>query len=185
MSSFPSYKDTGTKDGAKRVLTDSELSSFYDGRQFRTFWEFAIAAATTEYMKVVVPVDSILRTQELDIDAGGLRFSTIASVPGNLVTETTPFSTPLTAFRKNNMTRAAAVTPSIVFSVGGVITGGLTIDVKRRRSGQGSGRATVGGTIADIRGVAPATYYFKFENIDNIEATGVYSGFWEELPARY
>lgn len=181
MSSFPSYKDTGTKDGAKRVLTDSELSSFYDGRQFRTFWEFAIASGATAYMKVVVPVDSILRTQELDIDAGGLRFSTIAGA----VTETTPFSTPLTAFRKNNMARAAAVTPSIQFFIGGVITGGTTIDVKRRRSGQGSGRATVGGTVSDVRGVAPATYYFKFENIDNVEATGVYSGFWEELPARY
>lgn len=178
---YPSYKDTGTKDGAKRVLTDSELSSFYDGRQFRTFWEFNIAAAAVAYMKVVVPVDSILRTQELDIDAGGLRFSTIAGV----VTETTPFATPLIAFRKNNMGRSPVVASSILFSVGGVITGGTTIDVKRRRSGQGAGRATVGGTIADIRGVAPATYYFKFENIDNVEATGVYSGFWEELPARF
>lgn len=185
MTWFPSYKDTGTKGGEKRVLTDSELSSFYAGQQFRTFWEFTIPAAQIAYMKVVVPGDAILRTQELDIDAGGLRFSTIASITGNLVTENTPFNTPLLALRKNNMGRAPAISPTITFAVGGTITGGLTIDVKRRRSGQGSGRATVGGTIADIRGVAPATYYFKFENIDNVDATGVYSGFWEELPARY
>ena len=163
-----------------RVKVDVAQTSFWRGREFRTFLELNIPAVSTFVIRVGVPINVVLERMTIDIDDGWLRLSTVAGgVEGG-----TWLPVP-TIFNCNNMTvgvdREALVAPQVVLSSGGTLTGGLDIDVIRLRTANASGAAsTVGGTAGDERGVAPGVYYFKFANLGNSAIQGVFHVRWEE-----
>ena len=82
-----------------RVRVDVAQTSFFEGREFRSFIELSIAQGATQVVKVVSPVDFVLFQQSLTVDAGGIRF---AAVTGG--TEGGSFSTSLPVIGKNRMT---------------------------------------------------------------------------------
>ena len=41
-------------------------------------------------------------------------------------------------------------------------------------------QSSIGGAIADERGVGAGTYYWKFRNLGNSIVTGTFHCFWEE-----
>lgn len=163
-----------------RVKVDMAQTSFWRGREYRTFSELSIPALSTWIIKVVVPINVVLEGMTVDIDDGWLRLATVAGGVEGGAWVAVP-----TIFNCNNMTvgpdREAIVLPQVGISSGGTLTGGLEIDVVRLRTANASGAAsTIGGHAGDERGVAPGTYYFKFQNLGNATIQGVFHVRWEE-----
>ena len=161
-----------------RVRVDVAQTSFFEGREFRSFLELNIAQGATQVIKVVSPVDFVLFQQTLTVDSGGIRFS---AVTGG--TEGGSFSTSLPIIGKNRMSDRPTpyYTAQITASTGGTHTGGTEVEVVRVvAAGSTAQQATVGGEMASERGLPAGTYYLKFQNLSNGAATGVYSLFWEE-----
>lgn len=171
---------TSTEEGFRRLRVDVGQTGFFEGREFRTFKEFSIGAASTLVLKIVVPINAILFEQGVEIDAGSIR---IVNVSGGTAGGT--FSETLPVIGKNNMTTRPAplYTPQIVFTAGGTHTGGFVFDTHRAVAANATAQqSTVGNIVGDERGVAANTYYVRYENIGSGTATGTLWFFWEERP---
>src|SRR5574338_235679 len=169
---------TATTEGYRRVRVDPGQTSFFQGREFRTFKEFSIAAGTSYFIKAIVPVDTILWNLRLVVDAGGLRMNTLANVG---VTETVPFSEQLPRLGKNLMSNRQAPYYTVQNNVlgGGQITGGLVIDTVRVVAPSATSQQTyIAGSTGEERGVAPGTYYWRLENLSNGTVTGTCHAWW-------
>lgn len=171
-----------------RLRVDAAQTSFWEGREFRTFLELNIVAAATLVIKAVVPLDIVLFGLSAEIEIGALRIAT--AVGG---TEGGSFSNTLPIFGANNMTNPtnhrktygvganAFYTPQVVLTSGGTLTGGTTLDVlKLKTQGNSQQASSVGSASTDERGVAPNTYYFVINNPSNDTVTGVFKARWEE-----
>ena len=79
---------------------------------------------------------------------------------------------------------ALEIVHGISIESGGTVTGGTVVEVVRVVAANSTAQqSTVGGSVADERGLPAGTYHLKLENISNGAAKGVYSLFWEERPA--
>lgn len=171
---------TSNKEDYRRLRVDIGQTGFFEGREFRTFKEFSIAAASTLVLRIVVPINAILFEQGVEIDAGGIR---IVNAAGGTAGGT--FSETLPVIGKNNMTTRPSplYTPQIVFTAGGTHTGGFVFDTHRAVAANATAQqSTVGNIVGDERGVAANTYYVRYENIGVATATGTLWFFWEERP---
>lgn len=174
---------TSSKEGFRRLRVDPAQTGFFEGREFRTFYEFAIPSGQSVTLKFSSPVDFILFQQRLTVDAGGIRLTAITGA-----TEATAFATPLPVIGKNRMAArrqhpGGYYAAQATVSNGGTITGGAIVEsVRVVTSGATAQQATVGGQTSDERGLPAGSYYLKLENLSNGTATGVYSLFWEERP---
>lgn len=172
--------------GFERLRTDVAQTSFFEGREFRTFLELNLANGATQVVKAVVPKDTILHYLQLTLDSGFVRLYTkVGGVEGG------SFSTSLPIFGTNNMSEAkdhrrnksgVIYTPEVLLTTGGTHTGGAILDVVRiKTAGNSNMASSVGGEGTAERGIAPGTYYFLLENLDaNAGATGVFRATWEE-----
>lgn len=177
---FPHDTLTSDAEGYRRLRVDLGQTGFFEGREARSFKEFSIPSGQSYFIKASVVVNTILMLVDVSIDSGGLRVSTIAGG-----TETTPFNSNLPVLPKNLMTtrRQPYYTLQNQLQDGGTITDGTVIDIVRLvTAGSTAQQSTVGGTIADERGVATGTYYWRFENISNSTVNGVFHVTWEERP---
>lgn len=180
---FQPHLITSAEEGFGRLRVDQAQTGFFEGREFRTFYEFSIASGASVTLKFSCPVDFILFAQRLSVDAGAIRLSAITGA-----TESTPFSTAMPVIGKNRMASrrqypGGYYAAQATIANGGTITGGTVVEVVRVvAAGATAQQSTVGGQTADERGLAAGAYYLKIENISNGTATGVYSLFWEERP---
>lgn len=171
------------RSGYERVRVDSAQTSFFEGREFRTFKELNIAPGATLVVKAVVPVDIILNHLEVYIDSGQIRVGTY--VTG---TEGGSFSEVLPIFGANRMasrrTGYAGVggyyDPQVVLTAGGTHTGGVELDVLRLNTAAGGQSVGVGSSPFDERGVSAASYYFRLLNLGAGAITGTFKARWEE-----
>jgi len=164
---------TGTNP-TRRLRVDSGQQGFYDGREFRTYYEFT---ADTVF-KIVVPLDTILWSLGISLLEGECRLETV--VGG---TEGGTFSTILPIFGRNNMSDRPTplYTNQVTIAAGGTHTGGTLLDVLRNKTSDNANFAgAVGVDAGDERGVAANTYYFR------LTVTGTTRGtlrcHWEERP---
>jgi hypothetical protein len=173
-----------------RLRTDVWSTSFFEGREFRISREINIPSSTTQVLKLVSLVDTIITLTTIDIEAGFMRAA--VAVAG---TEGGSFSTPITVFSANGMTpgenRRSTYngnnTPYItqhVWSTGGTHTGGIETEVVRIKAGNNANSATtVGGIGLQARGIPPGTFYIRLQNLSTTDAiTGVFRMRWEERP---
>jgi len=159
-----------------RLRVDVAQTSFWEGREFRTFKELNIAGSTTYTIKVVVPVNTILMGIQVSLDNGSVRLSTQAGgTPSGVFAEVLP------VFGANNMTGTPVYVHQNVLTAGGALAGGVDIDVVRLFSG-GNNQPSVGAQQDDVRGIAPGTYHFVFQNLGASVVTGVLHIRWEERP---
>lgn len=172
--------------GFDRIKIDVAQTSFFEGREFRTFKEFSIAVAATYVIRVVVAADIILNQIQLDLDAGAIRMGTyVGGTPGGSFLETIP------SFMRNNMSigpnKRFNPTSGVVITAGGTHTGGTELDVLRVRTSTNIGNqssTTVGASAGDERGIAANTYYFRLNNFHATDtATGTLHVAWEERMA--
>lgn len=177
--------------GFERLRVDSAQTSFFEGREFRTFKELNIAASATYVIKAVVPLNIILFGLEVNIDSGHLRVGTyVGGTPGGSFSETLPI------FNANNMAAGsdrrrsysgALYTPQTVLTAGGTHADGTELDVIRLLVANASGQASsVGNAPQDERGVAANTYYFRLLNLSGSNAvTGTFKARFEERPSGF
>lgn len=176
VASPPLQLLTDSGGSKQRIRVDSDQTSFWQGKQYRSFRELNLAAGATRIIKNVVAVNTVLYDLSLTLDSGSIRLSIVSGG-----TEGGDFSEVMPIIRKNTMTDAPNVASQNVSTTGGTLTGGTVIDVSRVVSpGATAQQVSVGSKPFDQRGVAPGTYYWKLENFGTGAATGVISFFWEE-----
>lgn len=174
--------------GFGRVRVDVAQTSFFEGREFRTFKELNVAAGATYVIKAVVPLNIILFGLEVNLDSGFLRLGTYAGG-----TEGGTFSETLPIFGANNMSggndhrndyNGGIYAAQTVLTAGGTHTGGTELDVIRLKvAGISQQASSVGSGATDERGVGTNTYYFRLLNLSGSDAiTGTFSARWEERP---
>jgi len=169
---------TSQPDRMPRLRVDSAQTGFFEGREFRSYYEFSIAAGATARLKYTANTEFILFNQTLTVDAGGIRFTAVAAA-----TEATAFSSALPIIGKNRMLERLQPYYNAANTIhsGGTYSGGTVVEVVRVVASQSTAQeSTVGGLIADERGLPEGVYFLNLENISNGTATGVYSLFWEE-----
>lgn len=186
VEAYPPVKLMTDGDGENaRLRVDVGETSFFNGREFRTFKEFSIAASGKYLMRFVFGTDIYLRSAKFTLDGGTLRATTYASdaTPSGTFSETLP------VFAKNatsSIPQPPYVSQTVVTAVpsGGSLSGGVLRDVERIASGVGNS-ATVG-SIGDgpdaERGLAAGTYYMLLENLTGQTITGTFKSHWEERP---
>ena len=171
---------TAQKELYRRIKVDPGQTSFHDGREFRTFYEFSIGAGASVYIQANVTVDTILYDVSCVVDAGSIRLTTYAGATG-----TGDYNVPLTILPKNTMSirsQPIYLTQNTLFTGGTGITGGVPIDVIRVVAANATAQQTsVGSKAFDQRGVGVGTYYWRLENFSSGTATGTFSGFWAEI----
>lgn len=159
-----------------RIRVDVGEPSFFDGRQFRTFLEYNLAAAATLAIKVTIPINIILYGLSLEVITGEARLSTVAGG-----TEGGTFSTPLPIIARNSMTERPTplYVPQVTLATGGTHTDGTVIDLLWVKTADNANFSTsVGNVIGDERGVGPGLAYFRLEAVS--AAAGVIRARWEE-----
>lgn len=170
---------TASKELYRRIKVDPGQTSFHDGREFRTYYEFSIPTATSVYIQVNVAVDTILYDVSLVCDSNAIRLTTYAGG-----TPSGSFATPLPVRPKNTMSiRSTPIyaNQNTLFT-GGTVSGGTTIDIVRVVAANATAQqSSVGSKAFDQRGVGVGTYYWQLQNISNGTATGVFSGWWAEI----
>lgn len=162
----------------RQVMADALTVPFFNGKQFRTFFEFNIAPAARVVVKVVVPVNIIIFGFDVDLISGSLR---ITSAAGG--TEGGSFSIPLPALPINGMNdRPTPVpTPFVTLSSGGTLAGETTLDVQLQQVAAQGNQSSTGsiGSGTDFRGLAPGVYYLIFA-ASVAAAVGVFRLRWIE-----
>ena len=177
--------------GYDRVRVDPGQTGFYEGREFRSYFEFSIDAGTalavgaSRYFRFVSPVDFILQTQILEVDKGGVRVQVfITSTDGGGWSQV-----PVIA---KNRSPTRRVYPSgsfyvgqATFQTGGSFTGGTQVDVIRARTAsQTVSAANVGESQDDERFLPSGTYFILMQPLNGVNdsSEGIYSISWEERP---
>lgn len=182
---FPTDIYTSSSAGFRRLKVDSQSSAFEDGREFRTFFEFNIGAALVQTIKIVSPVNFVLKEQVLNIDVGTIRLEVLTGA-----TDVATFNTSLPVIGKNRMTTRKApyynpqvtvLTHASPVLIGNSVSGGTVVD--RDRVAALILRQSVSEGAQTQRGLPAGTYYIRLQNLGSLAAsTGVFSLMWEERP---
>lgn len=172
---------TSKREGFRRIRVDVGQTGFFEGREYRAFTEFDISSNDKRVYRVDVNLNTILFGVELIIDNGGARLLTVRDGTPSGIPEPTES---VTIIPKNRMSVAPVVpNQNNITLIGSDLTGGNIIDIVRlSTTGSSSKQASVGGQVADERGVAVGTYYYVLENTSNGPLTGTFKLFWEERP---
>ena len=177
--------------GYDRVRVDPGQTGFFEGREFRSYFEFSaekttsIPVAGSRTFKFTCPVDFILQSQVLDIDKGGvvLRAFTGATDGGGWTT------VPVIAKNRSPTRRqyqSGYYVPQATVSTGGTFTLGTETDVLRARTAsQNVSASNVGSAQDDSRYLPAGTYFIRLSPLTGVNdaSEGIYSITWEERPS--
>lgn len=175
-----------------RLRVDNGNTAFFAGREFRMFYEFSsedtantIAAGQSHWLKFVLPVDCILRLENISVDTGAIRYR---SWRGG--TDSGPWTATqgpkFGVFSRNGWAQAASgyvQQSTIEYSATNTAHGadGTVSGIARIRSaGATAQRVSVGASAQQERGVPAGTYFIQLENISAGAAEGVYTLAFEE-----
>ena len=171
---------TAPKELYRRIKVDPGQTSFWEGREARSVYEFSIASATSLYIQANVNINTILYDVSTVVDSGAIRLTTYAGA-----SPVGTYNTVVPVLPKNTTTLRSTpyYVPVNTIRIGGTgITGGTAIDIVRVVAANSTAQQTsVGSKQFDQRGIGVGTYYWRIENISNGTATGVFSGWWAEL----
>lgn len=170
-----------------RVRVDPGQTSFFTGKEFRTFKELNIPNGQKYIIRVTVPLNIIVHSFDIAIDQGQLRVTTMAGGTPSGGT----FSEVLPIIRKNEMTEvpqpahvAQVVIDAIPPSATAAHAGGVQRDVQRlvAPNGQSVTVAVVGGEDSE-RGIPGGTVFYQiFENLGANAVLGTVHAHYEERP---
>lgn len=159
-----------------RIRVDVAQTSFFEGREFRTFKEWPTATSGEYVIKVVVPVNTILHELNIDAEEGSLRMLTkVGGSEGGSFDEVFPIFSTNTMSEKPQPPYAAQC--SLV--AGGTHTGGTVLDPLRVKTSGNTNFASSAGARAAERGIGAGTYYFAITLTNFI---GTLKARWEERP---
>ena len=166
---------------SNRVKVDNDHASFFAGTQARTFREISLGAGASLYVRMVRPVDVLIRRFGLYVNAGELRCEIYrGATPGGVWAE----SLPVIPVNEMSIRPAPAYTPQSHLEAGGNFSGGTLYDViDIKTAGAGGQQLTVGNSNDDILGAPAGMGYYKFTNPGSGTAVGIFTIRWEELPS--
>lgn len=164
-----------------RSKVDDQLASFFAGTQARSFRELSLGAGATLYIRMVRPVDVILRKFGLFVNAGEIRCEIYrGATPSGTWSE----SLPVIPKNETSSRPTPLYVPQSHLEAGGTFSGGTLYDViDVKTAGANGQQSTVGNNRDDILGAAAGTGYYKFTNPGTGTATGIFVISWDELPA--
>lgn len=172
VEAYPPAKLMTDSDGSySRLRVDPGQTSFWAGKEFRTFQEFSIPALSMVTVRATVGVDIVLHSTSINVDSGTVMMSLFAGGTAN-----GPW-TSMPVLRKNNMSSAPVRSANVIMDYDGGHTGGTKLDTTIVSAGKTS---SVGAEESSERGVPAGVYYYRIENLGNQAATCVFSGWWEE-----
>lgn len=156
-ATYPATKQSARSD---RAAVDSELASFYAGTQFRTFKEITLASGASLVVKMVRPVDLVLRKFAMHVNEGEMRCEIYrGATPGGTWSGALPI-----------------YASQCTLTSGGTFTGGELYDLMHVKTAGASGQSsTVGDEMSDTLGI------YKFTNPGNASATCIFTMWWEEV----
>lgn len=168
--------DPDNKDGESRIQVDVGQTGFFQGREFRTFYEFSVPATTERIIKVVASVDTIVQQFSVDLWTADMRIELLTGG-----TEGETFSTALPIMTTNGMN--TSYSSQVTMATGGTHTGGTLKEVIQLYavSNPAKGSASEGSSETTL-GFPAGTFYVKLKNINSVTATGVFKARWEERP---
>lgn len=179
VEAYPPVKFVTDGDGNyARLRVDVGQTGFFAGREARTFYEFSIPTGTTQVIKVVSPIDTIVQLFGVELDLAAIRVE--LRVGG---TEGGTFNTALPIFKTNTMSTQSGYVPQVTMTIGGTHAGGTLVDLLTAIAGdklQKSTAVTVSESLPI--GFAAGTFYIKLTNTDGATATGIFRARWEERP---
>ena len=179
VEAYPPTKLMTDGDGDyARVRVDVGQTGFFAGREAFTFHEFSIPTGTSQVIKVVAPVNTVVYRFSVELDLAAIRAELV--VGG---TEGGTFNTAIPVFKTNTMTTASSYTPQVTMAYGGTHTGGTVVDVLTAISGDKLQKSTAA-TAAEEQpvGFPAGTYYIRLINTDGATASGIFRARWEERP---
>lgn len=163
----------------RRIRVDTGQTSFFAGREFRTFKELSVSNGQTYVVKITAPINFILQELTAEIESGTLKITTwIGGTEGGSFSDTLP------RIGTNQMTERPFpfYTSKLTVVGGGTHTGGTQVRVTRLRASGGSVETpVVAGLNSDAQGLPANTYYVHFESTAGT-VTGVAQARWEERP---
>ena len=169
---------TSTLENYRRIRVDTGQTSFFLGKQFRSYRDFTLSAAEVRYFRFTSLTDFVLFDQTLSVSGGSVRLSvwTGATASGTW--------TPIPVIGKNRMSSIPQppYVTGVTFETGGTFTGGTEVEAIRLVSATATAQqSTVGASAGDERGLPASVFYIKIE-ATNSTPTVLYSLFWEERP---
>lgn len=173
------------RSGFDRIRVDQSQTSFFEGREFRSFHEFNIAPAGAPILfRLVTPINFIVMEVNFDVDVGGLFAEFITGM-----IDVGPW-TPLTVIGAN--LGAGSTDRRFPYYVGQITTdtgantaatGGTVVDKKRvRAASQTVSAISVSGSQDSPRLRPAGSYYIRLSVLSgsNDGAQGIFSIRWEE-----
>lgn len=177
------YPSTVLGQRSNRYKVESELGSFWAGTQFRAFKEITLAAAGTYVLKMMRPVDIVIRGFAMHVNTGEMRCEIYRGA-----TFSGTFSDTIQVIPKCEFLDLPTpiYQPQSTIVGGGSISGGTLFDLMHVKTAGASGQAsTVQDSDENLIG-APANSVggYKFLNPGNSTGTCIFSIWWEELPIK-
>lgn len=167
---------TSNLENYRRIRVDSGQTSFFQGKQFRSYYDFSLAAAEVRYFRFTSLTDFVLFDQTLSVSGGSVRLSVWT---GSIASGTW---TTIPVIGKNRMSSIPQPTyvSGVTFETGGTFTGGTEVEAIRLVSATATAQqSTVGASAGDERGLPASTFYIKIEATNSTPVV-LYSLFWEE-----
>lgn len=169
---------TSTPDKRPRLRVDVAQTGFFEGREFRSYYEVSVAAGASVYLRYTANREFILFEQSLTVDDGKIKVS--VSTGG---TPAGSFDTSIPVIGKNRMLERLQPYYEAVNTIdaGGTVSGGTILEVFKVAAASATAQqSTVGGGVADERGLPAGVFYIRLENYGSGAATGIYNLWWEE-----
>lgn len=177
---YPSSKSGSRFD---RVKVENDLASFWAGTQFRAFKEITLAPGGVYVVKMVRPVDIVIRGFEMHVNTGEMRCDIYRAA-----TFSGTFGDTLQIIPKNEFADnpPPAYQTQCALTGGGNISGGTLYDLMHVKTSGASGQAS---TVQDsnenlIGAPAGSVGGYRFSNPGNASATCIFAMWWEELPIK-
>lgn len=163
------------------LLVDPKVPALYDGRLFRTFFDFTVANGQTAVIQLVAPCDFVLHSQTFSLDSGTMVFEarTGGTPAGTFATPVPCFGMNRTAYRTD-----PTYTQQVVMNSGGTHSGGTVVErVRLSAAAAANQRQTVGASLNDARILPAGTYFLSFAA--SAAMVGIHNIIIEEVPASF
>lgn len=176
--------------GFDRQRVDVGQTGFFEGREFRSYFEFSVDAGTslavgaTRYFRFSSPVDFILQSQIIEVDKGGVRIRAFTGATDGGGWSDVPIIAKNRSPERRQFPSGYYVGQA-TFSTGGTFSGGTEVDVLRARTASQSVSASNVGAVQDAARYLPAgTYFLIMQPLAGVNdaSEGTYSLSWEERP---
>ena len=177
--------------GFDRVRVDVGQTGFFEGREFRSYFEFSdeqsteLAVAGTRRFKFSCPVDFILQSQIVEVDKGGVRLQVFTGSTDGGGWSSIPVIAKNRSPTRRVFPSGSYYTAQATFYTGGSFTGGTQVDVIRARTAsQTVAAANIGASQDDVRYLPAGDYYLTMQPLIGVNdpSEGIYSISWEERP---